>query len=74
LTAKFDAERPDRFEENHGALARKDEMRAVFDDRALLQKWLDVEVALAQAEAANGALPAPAPSLHLFADNLTSRR
>lgn len=28
-----------------------DEMRAVFEDSALLQKWLDVEVALAQAEA-----------------------
>ncbi len=34
-----------------------DEMRAVFDDRALLQKWLDVEVALAQAEAEIGIIP-----------------
>ena len=35
-----------------------DEMRAVFEDRALLQKWLDVEVALAQAEAELGVIPA----------------
>ncbi len=34
-----------------------DEMRAVFDDRALLQKWLDVEVALARAEAELGVIP-----------------
>jgi 3-carboxy-cis,cis-muconate cycloisomerase len=34
-----------------------DEMRAVFEDRALLQKWLDVEVALAQAEADLGIVP-----------------
>jgi len=37
-----------------------DEMRAVFDDMHLLQKWLDVEVALAQAEAALGVIPVPA--------------
>lgn len=35
-------------------------MRAVFDDVALLQKWLDVEVALAQAEAELGLIPAAA--------------
>lgn len=32
-------------------------MRAVFDDRNLLQKWLDYEAALAQAEAAMGLVP-----------------
>ena len=32
-------------------------MRAVFDDRALLQKWLDFEAALARSEAAVGLLP-----------------
>lgn len=37
-----------------------DEMRAVFSDAALLQKWLDVEVALAQAEAEIGVIPAAA--------------
>ena len=36
------------------------EMRAVFDDLHLLQKWLDVEVALAQAEADLGLIPSPA--------------
>jgi len=34
------------------------EMRAVFDDMSLLQKWLDTEVALAQAEAEIGVIPA----------------
>ncbi|HZQ06103.1 MAG TPA: adenylosuccinate lyase [Anaerolineae bacterium] len=34
-----------------------DEMRAVFDDLSLLQRWLDVEVALAQAEAELGVIP-----------------
>ncbi len=33
------------------------EMRAVFDDMHLLQKWLDTEVALAQAEAELGIIP-----------------
>lgn len=33
------------------------EMRAVFDDHALLQKWLDAEVALARAEAEVGLIP-----------------
>jgi adenylosuccinate lyase len=33
------------------------EMRAVFDDLHLLQKWLDAEVALAQAEAELGIIP-----------------
>ncbi|MBO8167878.1 MAG: adenylosuccinate lyase [Thermoanaerobacteraceae bacterium] len=31
-----------------------DEMRGIFDDQNLIQKWLDVEVALAQAEAKLG--------------------
>jgi 3-carboxy-cis,cis-muconate cycloisomerase len=35
-------------------------MRAVFDDRMLLQKWLDYEAALARAEAAIGLVPADA--------------
>ena len=34
-----------------------DEMRAVFDETHLVQKWLDVEVALAQAEAELGVIP-----------------
>lgn len=33
-------------------------MRVVFDDRQLVQKWLDAEVALAQAEAELGVIPA----------------
>ncbi len=33
------------------------EMRAVFDDQAVLQTWLDAEVALAQAEAEIGVIP-----------------
>lgn len=37
-----------------------DEMRAVFDDMSLLQRWLDTEVALAQAEAELGVIPAAA--------------
>src|SRR5260221_2485591 len=36
------------------------EMRAVFDDLNLLQKWLDYEAALARAEAALGLVPATA--------------
>ena len=36
------------------------EMRAVFDDASLLQRWLDTEVALAQAEAELGVIPASA--------------
>src|SRR5829696_5175975 len=36
------------------------EMRAVFEDRNLLQKWLDYEAALARAEAALGIVPADA--------------
>jgi 3-carboxy-cis,cis-muconate cycloisomerase len=35
-------------------------MRAVFDSRALLQSWLDAEVALADAEAECGVIPAEA--------------
>ena len=33
------------------------EMRAIFEDEALLQRWLDVEAALARAEAAVGLVP-----------------
>ena len=33
------------------------EMRAVFDDRMTVQKWLDTEVALATAQAALGMIP-----------------
>jgi adenylosuccinate lyase len=33
------------------------EMRAVFDDQSLLQKWLDTEVALARAESDLGLIP-----------------
>jgi 3-carboxy-cis,cis-muconate cycloisomerase len=36
------------------------EMRAVFDEMHLLQKWLDTETALAQAEAELGIIPAEA--------------
>lgn len=36
------------------------EVRSVFDSRALLQSWLDVEIALAQAEAEVGVIPAEA--------------
>jgi 3-carboxy-cis,cis-muconate cycloisomerase len=36
------------------------EMRAVFDDRALVQAWLDVEAALAGAEAEVGLIPTEA--------------
>jgi 3-carboxy-cis,cis-muconate cycloisomerase len=37
-----------------------DELRQVFSDENLLQCWLDVEAALARAEAAIGLIPAPA--------------
>lgn len=37
-----------------------DAMRAVFDDRQLLQKWLDYEAALARAEAQVGLVPVDA--------------
>jgi len=33
------------------------EMRAVFDDHNLLQKWLDYEAALARAEAGSTCMP-----------------
>ena len=36
------------------------EMRAVFDDQSVLQKWLDAEAALAQAEAEIGVIPSDA--------------
>jgi 3-carboxy-cis,cis-muconate cycloisomerase len=34
-----------------------EEMRRIFDDRNLLQKWMDVEAALARAEASVGLIP-----------------
>jgi adenylosuccinate lyase len=34
-----------------------EEMRRIFDDRNLLQKWMDVEAALARAEASVGMIP-----------------
>lgn len=34
-----------------------DEMRGIFNDRALLQSWLDVEAALARAQAGLGVIP-----------------
>ena len=34
-----------------------EEMRRIFDDRNLLQRWMDVEAALARAEAAVGLIP-----------------
>ncbi len=37
-----------------------EEMRAIFDDHNLLQKWLDYEAALARAEAFVGLVPAEA--------------
>jgi 3-carboxy-cis,cis-muconate cycloisomerase len=36
------------------------EMREIFSDQSLVQGWLDVEVALARAQAAVGVIPAPA--------------
>jgi 3-carboxy-cis,cis-muconate cycloisomerase len=36
------------------------EMREIFSDQSLVQAWLDVEVALARAQAALGIIPAPA--------------
>lgn len=36
------------------------DMRAIFDERNMLQKWLDVEVALAKAQSAMGMIPAGA--------------
>src|SRR5262245_42305006 len=36
------------------------EMRAIWDDRATIQRWLDVEAALALSEAALGLGPRPA--------------
>ncbi len=41
------------FKDLYGSAA----MRTIFEDDALLQKWLDVEAALARAEAANGIIP-----------------
>jgi adenylosuccinate lyase len=44
------------FQDQYGT----EEMRRVFDDTALLQRWLDVEAALARAEADLGLIPAGA--------------
>ncbi len=41
----------------HGALFSTDEMRALLSDTALVQKWLDVEAALAAAQAELGVIP-----------------
>src|SRR3989442_8927018 len=43
-----------------GDLFGTDEARAAFDDRALLQGWLDAESALARAEAEVGVIPGEA--------------
>ena len=43
-----------------GGLYGTDEMRGVFSDRALLQRMLDVEAALARVEARLGVIPAAA--------------
>ncbi|HXH81339.1 MAG TPA: adenylosuccinate lyase family protein, partial [Candidatus Tectomicrobia bacterium] len=43
-----------------GDLVSTAEMRAIWDDRAAVQRWLDVEAALARAEAAEGIVPAAA--------------
>src|SRR5262245_33490441 len=43
-----------------GDLFSTEEARRAFDDRALLQGWLDAEIALARAEAAVGVIPADA--------------
>jgi len=39
------------------------DMRAIFDERNMLQKWLDVEVALAKAQSAMGMIPAGAAAV-----------
>src|SRR5437870_2072570 len=36
------------------------EVREIFDERAMLQRWLDVEAALAAAQAELGLIPQPA--------------
>jgi 3-carboxy-cis,cis-muconate cycloisomerase len=43
-----------------GRLYATDAMRAVFDDRARVQRWLDVEAALARVEARLGVIPSTA--------------
>jgi adenylosuccinate lyase len=43
-----------------GDLYTTPEMRAVWSDRAMIQRWLDVEAALARAEARLGIIPADA--------------
>ena len=44
----------------HGHMWGTDELRAVFDEPARLQGWLDVLVALADAQAELGIIPARA--------------
>jgi adenylosuccinate lyase len=43
-----------------GEVTTTPEMDAIFDEGALLQDWLDVEAALAQAQAEHGIVPGPA--------------
>src|SRR5919108_6418499 len=43
-----------------GDLFSTPEMRAIFDERTMLQRWLDVEAALAAAQAELGLIPAEA--------------
>jgi adenylosuccinate lyase len=43
-----------------GDLYSTAEMREVWSDRTMIQRWLDVEAALARAEARLGIIPAPA--------------
>ena len=43
-----------------GDLYSTAEMREVWSDRAMIQRWLDVEAALARAEARLGIIPASA--------------
>jgi len=51
----------------YGDLFGTHEMREVFSDRSPVQSWLDMEVALARAEAAIGLIPPQA------ADEIASR-
>ncbi len=52
----------------HGCMFSTDEMRAVFSDRAWVQKWLDTEAALAKAQGELGIIPkAMADTINQFA-------
>ncbi|MGH7085302.1 MAG: 3-carboxy-cis,cis-muconate cycloisomerase, partial [Acetobacteraceae bacterium] len=55
-----------------GTLYGSDAMRAVFDDRAWLQRMLDVEAALARVEARLGLIPADAALAITGAARLTN--